>query len=300
MKTILPQARGVPTSLLSRARGFTLVEIGVVLVIIGLIALTLIPRLGARIDQQRFEEDQRVIKDARQALLNFVTTQGRLPCPDPGTNNGFEAVTVITPAPSLQVACQTAFGYLPGRTLGLNHLDAGGKVLNPWGRATGVVGNGFALRYAVTDLSGGPATLNQALVNIAPVSRWPFNGQRRDDIATALNPGNTLAGVGISLCTTAATLTLASTQCGVTGAVYLTDLLAVIISPGANGATSMSATEVQNNLAGAHAGRTFYFSTFVGSLTGDLGANTFDDRVETLNLGDMQSALSAGGWIVNN
>jgi hypothetical protein len=62
----------------------------------------------------------------------------------------------------------------------------------------------------------------------------------------------------------------------------------------------MSATEVQNNLAGAHAGRTFYFSTFVGSLTGDLGANTFDDRFETLNLGDMQSALSAGGWIVNN
>ena len=300
MKTTLNQAPGVPTSFISRARGFTLVEIGVVLVILGLIALTLMPRLGARIDQQRFEEDQRVIKDARQALLNFVTTHGRLPCPDPGTNNGFEAVTVITPAPSLQVACQTAFGYLPGRTLGLNSLDADGKVLNPWGRATGVVGNGFALRYAVTDLSGGPATLNQALVNIAPVSRWPFNGQRRDDIATALNPGNTLAGVGISLCTTAATLTLASTQCDAAGVVHLTDLLAVIISPGANGATSMSATEVQNNLAGTHAGRTFYFSTFVGSLTGDLGANTFDDRFETLNLGDMQSALSAGGWIVNN
>jgi type II secretory pathway pseudopilin PulG len=300
MKTIPPKVPTVPISLLSRVRGFTLVEIGVVLVILGLIALTLMPRLGAKVEQQRFEEDQRVIRDARQALLNFVTTQGRLPCPDPGTNNGFEAVTVITPAPSLQVACQTAFGYLPARTLGLSQLDTDGKVLNPWGRATGAVGNGFALRYAVTDLSGGPAALNQALVNIAPVSRWPFNGQRRDDIVTALNPGNTLAGVGISLCTTAATLTLASTQCDATGAVHLTDLIAVIISPGANGATNMSATEVQNNLAGAHTGRTFYFSTFVGSLTGDLGANTFDDRFETLNLGDMQSALSAGGWIVNN
>jgi type II secretory pathway pseudopilin PulG len=300
MKTILPQAHGVPTFLLSRARGFTLVEIGVVLVIITLLTLTLMPRLGPKIEQKRFEEDQRVIKDARQALLNFVTTHGRLPCPDPGTNNGFEAVTVITPAPSLQVACQTAFGYLPGRTLGLNQLDAGGKVLNPWGRATGVVGNGFALRYAVTDLSGGPAGLNQALVNIAPVSRWPFNGRRRDDVLAVLNPADPLVGTGISLCTTAATLALASTQCGTAGMVYLTDLLAVIISPGANGSANMSAAEIQNNIAGAHVGRAFYYSSFVGSLTGDPSPTSFDDRFETLNLGDMQSALSAGGWIVNN
>lgn len=281
--------------------GFNLVEIAVVLVIAALLAMTLMPRLSVQIDQQRLTDDQALLKDANAGLKNFIMLNGRMPCPATATSNGYESLTIVTPAPALQVACNVAFGYLPGRTLGLTNLDSKGLVPNAWGKNTNNTNNSFSLRYAVTDLNGVgvPASLSQALVNISPTSRWPLNGQKRDDIQAALNLTDPVNGVGISLCTNVVGLTLASLNCGVSGAVFLTDVLAVIISPGAAADVGISPFEIQNNIAGAHAGRAFYRLPYAGSPVGDASALHFDDTFEVITFSDLLSTLIAGGWTPN-
>lgn len=280
-------------------RGYTLVELATVMTIITLIALTLVPRLSVQVDQQHLKEDRILMSDAGKALRQFITVNGRLPCPAIIGSNGFESFSV-DPGPTYQITCSANFGFLPARSLGLSNLDANGLLPNMWGRAINNPNNSFSLLYAVTDLSGAgvPASLNKALMNIGATTNWALNGNRRSDIQTALNVTNPVNGTGISLCTAAVALAPSSLNCGAPGAVYLTDLVAVIISPGANGVGSPppSIYETQNALIAGHLGRTFYQLPYTGSPSGTGSSLNFDDTFEVVSFGDMLSQLSAGGW----
>ncbi|MFZ5557919.1 MAG: type II secretion system protein [Pseudomonadota bacterium] len=106
-------------------RGFTLIELAVVMLILGILLGGLLVPLSTQIEQRRITETQRALNDAREALLGFAMANGRLPCPaDPVVASG------STNAGKERVSCTTGsdmHGVLPWATLGLPETDAWGR-----------------------------------------------------------------------------------------------------------------------------------------------------------------------------
>jgi prepilin-type N-terminal cleavage/methylation domain-containing protein len=100
-------------------RGFSLIELAVVLVIVGLLVGGGIVALEATTEQARRAEQERQFGHLRAALHGFVMSEGRLPCPD------------TDDPPDGQEDCggTAAFGALPWVTLGLARRDAWGAPL---------------------------------------------------------------------------------------------------------------------------------------------------------------------------
>lgn len=110
--------------------GFTLIEIAIVMVIIGLLVGGLLMPLSAQMDQRRNSETQKALDEINQALIGFAIANGRLPCPAPATTAtgtagaGLEATTGSGSA----LACTNAdgVGVMPWATLGVNETDSWG------------------------------------------------------------------------------------------------------------------------------------------------------------------------------
>ncbi len=106
------------------ACGFTLVEITVVLVIIGLLLSSVMVPLTAQFDQRHYSETQQQMNEIRDALLGYAASHsavsGRpfLPCPD-SDNDGVENRTGN--------ACTAAEGRLPWVDLGVGRQDSWGN-----------------------------------------------------------------------------------------------------------------------------------------------------------------------------
>jgi len=106
-------------------QGFTLIEMAIVLMIIGLLLGGLIIPLTAQMEQKNNTEAQKALSDIKEAILGYTLANGRLPCPaDPaiatGTvGAGISRATCITAANSS--------GVVPWATLGLSETDAWGN-----------------------------------------------------------------------------------------------------------------------------------------------------------------------------
>lgn len=101
-------------------RGFSLVEMAVVLVIFGLLLGALVLPLSGQLDAKKYSETRQDLENIKSALIGFAVLYGRLPCPstisDPtDANYGVE----ITPCNAL-----TGEGFLPWKTLGVSETDA--------------------------------------------------------------------------------------------------------------------------------------------------------------------------------
>lgn len=107
-----------------QARGFTLTELAVVLVIVALLVGGMVMPLSAQQDLKANAETERSLAEIREALIGFVVANGRLPCPDltadpADANYGNEAASCA--------ADLTGDGYLPWKTLGVPEHDAWGS-----------------------------------------------------------------------------------------------------------------------------------------------------------------------------
>lgn len=119
-----------------RPRGFTLTELAVVLVLVGLLIGGAIMTFSAQVEQRTYEETQRRLNAAAEALLAYAIVNRRLPCPATPTSSGDEA-------PAGGGACNTWYGgFLPARTIGFQPVDGAGYAVDPWGNR---------LRYAVAN-----------------------------------------------------------------------------------------------------------------------------------------------------
>ena len=113
-------------------RGFTLIELAIVLVIVGVLLGGFISTLASRIDHTRKSETADELEDIKQAMIAYAFVNGNLPCPDcdievPGgclaadLNDGLADFAAGG-------ACKEneAAGNVPWVTLGLGRSDAWG------------------------------------------------------------------------------------------------------------------------------------------------------------------------------
>lgn len=128
--------------------GFSLLEMALVLLIVGLLLSGGLSVLGAQRDLQQQRATRQLLEEVRESLLGFAMAHGRLPCP-------------ASPAPGAQGiesppgggACTHPYnGLLPAVTLGLPGVDQQGFLTDAWGLPAN------RLRYAVTTAHDNSAT----------------------------------------------------------------------------------------------------------------------------------------------
>jgi prepilin-type N-terminal cleavage/methylation domain-containing protein len=96
-------------------KGFTLIEIAIVMVIIGLLAGGGVSLMGMLSERRIRNESAEYLNDAKFTLISFAKINGRLPWAD-NNNDGLENNNIIT-------------GTLPYLTLGLKPRDANSRVI---------------------------------------------------------------------------------------------------------------------------------------------------------------------------
>lgn len=104
-------------------KAFTLVEMAVVLVIIGLLITGLLGPLSAQIEQRRYEETRIIQQEAKEALIGYAIAHKWFPCPD------VNAIPNGTEGPRNANQCITLEGVLPWQILGIRGVDAWGRYL---------------------------------------------------------------------------------------------------------------------------------------------------------------------------
>lgn len=253
---------------LSRSQsGFSLIELALGLVIVATLMSALLVPLATQIDQRRTTETDRLLEQAREALLGFAAGHGRLPCPATAASNGQEAADVGTGT------CTTHRGFLPAVTLGLSPVDGAGFQTDAFG------GDANRLRYAVSEAVKPPTANKLFTVN---------NGLRGTDATTqiaASSAGNlricSLPSTTLTTCDGAGNVTLAADN-----------VVAVIFSVGKSASIrGPSAGEAENTDATA-ANR-----IFVSQPYNERAGAEFDDQIIWISTNVLISRLAAAGQL---
>ncbi len=249
------------TTALTKVRGFTLIEMAVVIAVIALLLSSILVPLATQVEERRIADTRRMLDEAREALLGFLIANGRLPCPASQASNGVES-------PVGGGTCTNFHnGFLPAATLGLTPTDAQGFLVDPWGNR---------IRYAVT---------NWPVVPPVPAFTTA-NGIAARFLVGPLAPD-------LQVCSTAAGVTGTPPSCAA-GAALTTSAPAVLYSTGPNGLTGGNAgDELENpNPNSANNDR-----LFVSRSPGTVGAagGTFDDIVTWISPHVLYSRMVAAG-----
>jgi prepilin-type N-terminal cleavage/methylation domain-containing protein len=102
--------------------GFTLVEVAIVLVVVGLLIGGLITPLSTQMEQRRVADTRKAMEEAREALTGFAIRNGYLPCPAVSAANGLEDRS------GERCTNERRIGFLPWATLGMPKLDSWGHL----------------------------------------------------------------------------------------------------------------------------------------------------------------------------
>ncbi|HMW18831.1 MAG TPA: type II secretion system protein [Accumulibacter sp.] len=115
-------------SILSKpSSGFTLTEVAVVLIIVGLLLGGMLGPLSAQNDLRATNETRAAMAEIREALIGYAVANGRLPCPaDPALANT-DPSAGIGEDPASGMSCASVAGVLPWVTLGVGETDAWGN-----------------------------------------------------------------------------------------------------------------------------------------------------------------------------
>ncbi len=152
------------TTRISQA-GFTLVEMAIVLVIVGITLGGLLVSLSAQVDQRDYSQTRQSMEEIRGALLGYALSHGYLPCPAISAENGAEDRTAGACTAGKRV------GFLPWAELGVNKTDS-------WNRL---------YRYSVT-----PAYANSPLaIALSPPTARDITIQTRNAAGALVNLSNT-------------------------------------------------------------------------------------------------------------
>lgn len=110
--------------------GLSLLELAIVLLVLGLVLAGGLTPLAAQLEARDRALTAERLEAARDALLGFAGSRGRLPCPD--ADGDGRADPLFDPARKASATCQRTAGWLPAAELGVAGSDA-------WGRPLGYV-----------------------------------------------------------------------------------------------------------------------------------------------------------------
>ncbi|HUQ75341.1 MAG TPA: prepilin-type N-terminal cleavage/methylation domain-containing protein [Burkholderiales bacterium] len=278
-----------------RPRGFTLVELAVVLTIVVLLLGSLMYTLSAQTEQRNYEDTRRRLEQAREALLSFAIVNGRLPCPARSANTTTPATVAGDEVRNAAMQCSgdsgagavedyyggtsgaVTLGLVPARTIGITQVDPAGFAVDAWGNR---------LRYAVakTKTNCVPATAPATLLDPHFVSSTNMKNN-----GVACQPNDLLickSGTGITAST-----------CGVTAPAGANQLMtsslvvAIVFSPGKNGALTPGVTQI-DELANLNGDPVFVFHPRTDSTFGN---GEFDDQMTWITVGELYGRLIAAG-----
>lgn len=121
----------------SFGKGFSLIEVTIILFILGLMIAGTIAPLALSIEQSRKNETEKQIENIEDAILGFVLTNQRLPCPDCPTGSGVGACAgneddglEDISAGQCTLGDETVItGNIPWTTLGVTGTDSWGRLI---------------------------------------------------------------------------------------------------------------------------------------------------------------------------
>ncbi len=245
--------------------GFTLIEMAVVLMIVGLLLAGLVPTLSSQMEQRQVNETRKQLDEIQQAMIGFAIANGRLPCPAFPPSNGQESfATSPTVGNASNGICSNFYnGFVPAAALGIMPVDAQGYMLDGWNNR---------IRYAVVDYN--PIVV----VNTTFTSTNGMQSATMDNIANA----NLL-----NVCVSATGIT--GSDCG-TALNKLTDKVPMVIySTGKNGGYGGTGLDEAANLNG---NRVFVSHTPTPSTAAN---GEFDDLVIWLSPNILFNRMVAAG-----
>ena len=114
------------TQFAKQLKGFTLVELAVVLVLIGIVMTMGLKMVTATLENASYSETKAKQELIKTALIGFLRTNGRLPCPD---NTGSAAVASGVEVSPCQATAADGYGVVPWVTLGIPR----DSVVDGWG-----------------------------------------------------------------------------------------------------------------------------------------------------------------------
>ncbi len=104
-----------------KQKGFTLVEVAIVLVIVGLLLAGGMNLMSASADTARYKESQNNLNEVKETMISYYSVNHFLPCPDTDGDG-------IENPPTHTGTCTDVRGFLPHVTLGIGgNGDAWGE-----------------------------------------------------------------------------------------------------------------------------------------------------------------------------
>ena len=261
-----------------RQRGFSLVELAVVLAIVALLLGTLMYTLAAQTEQRAREQTQRTLEQAREALLGYAIANGRLPCPASAASAGIES-------PAGGGDCSNYYdGFLPAVTIGFQPVDSQGFAVDAWNNR---------LRYAVArNLNAATCAGTSAVPHFTVRATLKQNGMSCQPNSNEL-----------LICKSAVTAPApAPGSCGVAGNAITNanpsgTVVAVVISVGKNFALAPSAAAAVAAGNVDEAANLDGNSVFISHPPAPAGAagGEFDDMLVWIPVGSFYGRLTAAG-----
>ena len=267
-------------------RGFTLVEIAIAIFIITILLGSILVPLTTQVENRNFDTTQRILDQAREALLGYAAANGRFPCPASPTSNGAETfATIPIPGNAGNGICNpsvtgtsTWIGFLPAATIGFTPVDANGYAVDAWGLTQN------RIRYAVSNATIGAGNTNTFTRTSNATTGMRFAGM------------SSIAGAALLYVCNSGTGVVAATNCG-TAVTLASNAPVVIWSVGPNAATTggSSVHEAQNpNPIGGTADRIFVSRP---RAMADAAGGEFDDIVTWVGTPTLFNRLIAAGQL---
>jgi prepilin-type N-terminal cleavage/methylation domain-containing protein len=257
-----------------RGRGFTLVELAVVMTVVALLLASLMYTLSAQTEQRSIEETRRRLEQARELVLAYVVANGRLPCPArcAGWPNCTTTSAEVRDGTGTctdgtqdhyggTLASGAVGGLLPAQTIGSQQVNIGGFAVDYWGNP---------IRYAVARTVGtctGPLT-----------PHWTHAGNMRTN------------GIGCQ------PTVISAANCGGAANQIMSQntVVAIIFSTGKNGTTTGgTGTDEAANLNGG--GNTDPIFVYHPPTPSDFVNGEFDDQFSWITAGELYGKLIAAG-----
>lgn len=255
---LIPNSKVINVRAQSRHRGFTLIEMAMVMLIIGMLLSGLFVALGDSANNRNRITANAELEGIKEALFGYAQTVGRLPCPAVLNSVGVEA-------PNGGGVCTSANGFVPAATLGIQGaVDSNGLLVDPWGNP---------YRYSVAILTPSP----RSFTTVAGL-KLVFS-----------TPGALVPGGGF-ICIAGAV------SCG--APVFANTVPALVYSMGADYGYYSSAIQLENAstaVTGAAPHRLATDNNFVNGGYATDGVNAFDDILVWLAPNILFSRMIAAG-----